>query len=231
MGRARAFRFPLLALAVAVVPSGDARGAGAGKGDAARHLIYLHGRIVQEEQSARPVSPKFGPYELDAIVEALRGRGFEVHSAIRPKAATLEESADRIVAQVKELRASGLPLERITVVGASMGASIALLAAVKLGEPQLRVVAVGACRSGNVAEIAAEQEAPLRGRILFVRESSDDLGGPCPPWKDDMARAPDLVAEEVVVETGLSHGFLYRPLPEWVDPAVAWAAEAKLPKR
>ena len=27
-----------------------------------RHLIYLHGRIVQEEQSVRPVSPRFGTY-------------------------------------------------------------------------------------------------------------------------------------------------------------------------
>lgn len=23
--------------------------------------------------------------------------------------------------------------------------------------------------------------------------------------------------------TGLAHGFLYRPLPEWVDPVVEWA--------
>ncbi|HEY7923126.1 MAG TPA: hypothetical protein VII62_08090, partial [Vicinamibacteria bacterium] len=44
----------------------------------ARHLIYLHGRIVQEQQSARPKHPEFGYYELDRIVETFEKRGFTV---------------------------------------------------------------------------------------------------------------------------------------------------------
>jgi hypothetical protein len=28
---------------------------------------------------------------------------------------------------------------------------------------------------------------------------------------------------EIVLRTGLGHGFLYRPLPEWMTPALAWA--------
>ena len=56
--------------------------------------------------------------------------------------------------------------------------------------------------------------------MLAVRETSDDLaGGPCAPWKGDAWR-PALRATEVVLSTGLSHGFLYRPLPEWVEPVV-----------
>jgi hypothetical protein len=27
---------------------------------------------------------------------------------------------------------------------------------------------------------------------------------------------------EIVLRTGLGHGFIYRPLPEWVNPAVEW---------
>jgi len=38
--------------------------------------------------------------------------------------------------------------------------------------------------------------------------------------------SPSLVAREMVLNTGLSHGFFYRPLPEWVDPVVAWAGAA-----
>lgn len=27
---------------------------------------------------------------------------------------------------------------------------------------------------------------------------------------------------EIRLETGLRHGFLYRPLKEWTEPAIAW---------
>lgn len=206
-------------------------GTDATAGDATRHLFYLHGRIVQEQQSHRPVSSRFGPYELDAILEAFRERGFEVHSGIRPKGASLEESADRVAADIEKLLESGVAAERVTVVGASMGASIALLAAARLQEPAVRFVTLGACRSVELEEMAdsGEKRAPS-GRILFIRESSDDLGGPCPPSKD-AAPSRSLATAEVVLATGLSHGFLYRPMPEWLDPAVAWATSGELPHR
>jgi pimeloyl-ACP methyl ester carboxylesterase len=196
-----------------------------------RHLFYLHGRIVQDEQSARPVSPRFGAYELEAIRAAFRERGFVLHSEIRPKGASVSESADRVVADVRKLLDAGVPAERITVVGASMGASIALLAAARLGDPDVRFVALGACRSGNVEMLIAEEGKAPSGRILFVREASDDTSGPCPPWKGHPELAATLVTEEVVLETGRSHGFLYRPLPEWLEPTVAWATGAEAPLR
>ena len=52
------------------------------------HLIYLHGRIVQEQQSARPEHPRFGVYELEEILDAFRARGFVVSGEIRPRAAS-----------------------------------------------------------------------------------------------------------------------------------------------
>ncbi len=41
-------------------------------------MIYLHGRIVQEKQSARPQSPEYGFYELEQILDAFRSKGFVV---------------------------------------------------------------------------------------------------------------------------------------------------------
>ena len=123
-----------------------------------RHLIYLHGRIVQEQQSARPRHPRFGYYEMEALRAAFRDRGFAVSGEIRPKSASVGESADRVVAQVRRLLDSGVPADRITVVGASMP-----------------------------------------------------------------GRRSTLEAREIVLHTGLGHGFLYRPLPEWVDPVTEWA--------
>jgi hypothetical protein len=37
-----------------------------------RYVIYLHGRIVQEQQTRRPRSDRFGYYELEKILDAFR---------------------------------------------------------------------------------------------------------------------------------------------------------------
>jgi hypothetical protein len=97
-----------------------------------RHLIYLHGRIVQDQQSPRPRHPEFGHYELEQILAAFRKRGFVVTGGIRPK--------------------------------------------------------------GEAPSASADPHATL-------------------------------VVRELLLDTGLRHGFLYRPLREWVEPAVEWAHE------
>jgi hypothetical protein len=61
------------------------------------------------------------------------------------------------------------------------------------------------------------------GRLLAIREASDESSGQCPAWKNDRELYSMLFAREIVLDTGLSHGFLYRPLPEWVGPVVEWA--------
>ena len=193
-----------LALTSMLLIGSSARAAG----DVPRHLIYLHGRIVQEQQNPRPKSPEFGTYELEKILDTFRGKGFVVTGGIRPKTATPTESADRVVKEVRDLLASGVPAGHVTVVGASMGAEIAMLASARLHNPEVRFVVLGAC-------VSAATE-PLVGRILAFREESDDFTRTCAPPKDPEVR-------EIVLHTGLRHGFLYRPLAEWVEPAVSWA--------
>jgi len=192
-----------------------------------RHLIYLHGRIVQEQQSARPRHPEFGFYELEQILDAFRERGFVVSGEIRPRSASVSESADRVVEQVRRLLESGVSADRITVVGASMGAAIALVASARLQNPNLRFSLLGVCLSEGVRGLLAEEGKQPSGHLLVIREASDDLVGPCPPWRDDPESPTRLVVREIVLETGLGHGFLYRSLPEWVDPVVAWAEAAE----
>ena len=188
-----------------------------------RHLIYLHGRIVQEQQSARPHHPRFGDYDLEAILDAFRRQGFAVTGEIRPKAASVGESADRVVEQVRKLIGSGVSPTRITVVGASMGAAIAFLASSRLHEPEVRFCALGACLSENVRRLRAEEGRGPAGRVLSIRESSDDLTEPCAPWEPGLDPGAPVRVREIVLATGLDHGFLYRPLTEWVQPARQWA--------
>lgn len=188
-----------------------------------RHLIYLHGRIIQEEQSPRPKHPQYGYYELEQILGALRERGFVVSGEIRPKDASVGDSADRVVAQVQELLHSGVPADHITVVGASMGATITFLASARLQNGELRFCTLGACLSANVRSLVEEQGKGPMGHFLSIREASDDTGPPCPDWSADVTLSPGLDAREIVLHTGLSHGFFYRPIPEWVEPVVEWA--------
>ena len=190
--------------------------------DDVRHVFYVHGRIVQEEQSRRPRSPRFGDYELDAILAALRRPGFDVVDGIRPKEATVSESADRLASRVRELLASGTPPERIAIVGASMGAAITLRASARLRNPRLQFAVLGACFSREARAILKEEGKPPLGRVLSIRESSDEFTLDCAAFENPGGSHPALVVREIVLHTGLSHGFLYRPLPEWVDPVVAF---------
>jgi hypothetical protein len=61
----------------------------------------------------------------------------------------------------------------------------------------------------------------LSGEVLSIYEASDDIGGTCVP----IVRASPAVTsfKEIRLNTGLGHGIVYRPLPLWVGPTLAWA--------
>jgi hypothetical protein len=104
-----------------------------------------------------------------------------------------------------------------------MGGGITLLAAARLQEPKLRFAVLGVCLSENVRSFRASEGKAPAGRILAVRETSDEFTTPCPRWSSTMAPGTFLTVREVILSTGLNHGFLYRPLPEWVEPVQDWA--------
>lgn len=185
-----------------------------------RHLIYLHGRIIQEQQSPRPHHPEHGHYELQKIVEAFRDHGFVVSAPLRPRGQSVGEAADETVARVRALLDAGVPPERITIAGASMGSWIALLTSVRLGNPRVGFVLLSPCPSTNLAAVAAAEGRWPKGRLLFVRDESDVPRSDCPPWEGE-AR-PGLVTREIVIDLGRGHGFLYQPFAEWVEPTAAW---------
>ena len=189
-----------------------------------RHVVYLHGRIVQGEQSSRPQHPEYGYYEMDKILDTFRGKGFVTSGEIRPKSATVSDSADRVVEQVRQLLESGVPADHVTVVGGSMGGAIALVASSRLQNPEVRFSVMGTCLSSSVQSLVENEGKSPVGYVLAIREASDEVTASCSPWKDNSGSSSPLVAREIVLETGLRHGFLYRPIPAWVDPVVEWAS-------
>ncbi len=183
----------------------------------ARYVLYLHGRIVEDSGTRRPVSPVFGPYEYDAILTRLRQAGFAVLSEQRPARASSEVYAARAADQVDSLRRLGVPARNITVVGFSKGGWLAILASARLADPELGFVFLASC--GEWSNDPADLH--VAGRILSIYETSDSLGHSCAPM---FARArPGSRTRELSVSLGKGHGTFFVPRDAWLGPVIAWA--------
>jgi hypothetical protein len=180
----------------------------------ARYLLYLHGRIL-ETQGRQAVSPDFGPYRYDAILEAFAARGFEVVSEVR----TTDVGADyarRIAERVRTLLAAGVPATHVTVVGASKGGFLAVATAAELGNDGVGFVVLAGCGDSTLA-LAPK----LRGRMLSLYDERDRFHPSC---RETFAKAAGLREKnEIVLRLGLDHGLLYTPRKEWLDPATDFA--------
>jgi pimeloyl-ACP methyl ester carboxylesterase len=215
--------FRILALFVLLLLLVPARGLGAGRvlrGLPEKiefrqdYLIYLHGRIIEEE-GVRPTSPEFGVYEYEKILEGFAGRGFTVISEPRPKDTDVGVYADKVVGQVRALRRAGVPPERITVLGFSKGGGIALLTASRLAEPKVNFVILAACGEWMHEDMVHS----LQGRMLSMFDAADDRASSC---VKAFARAKGrLVPEEVVLKLGTGHGAFYRP-GDWMEQVAEW---------
>jgi hypothetical protein len=182
----------------------------------ARYLFYLHGRII-EEKGVRPTHPRFGIYEYQEILGTFADLGFVVISEVRLSGADVPTWAERVARQVKRLIDGGVPPGHVTVVGFSKGGVIAIFASSALADDRLNFVFMGACGPW----IKGQPDLVPHGRILAVRESSDNLVGSCSKLFDRSDADGDR--REVVTNLGGGHGAFYRPRPEWVGEIVEWA--------
>ena len=183
----------------------------------ARYLIYLHGAII-ETQGVRPTHPRFGVYEYQEILEVFAERGFIVISEARPAGTDGAEYAVKVVGQVEALLEAGVPPEHVTVVGFSKGGGIAITASSMLADDDVNFVFMAACNPW----LDSHPEIVARGRLLSLRESSDDLVGSCESLFERSLSPHEHV--EIVLDLGGGHGAFYRPHPEWVEPVVEWAS-------
>jgi hypothetical protein len=185
----------------------------------ARHIIYVHAKAV-EEGGRRP-STEFGVYEYDAILKALRDQGFVVTSEQRPKGADVNVYAKHVADEVRALLRRGVAPSNITVIGASKGAVITMLASTLLQNRDVRYVLLGDCNDW----VYQHYDIRLSGRVLSIYDAGDEFGVSCAPF---FRRAGALRAhDELELRLGLRHGFLYAPRPEWLVPAARWARGGK----
>jgi hypothetical protein len=211
-------RMPFLfGAAVTVTLSGNAL-ADVPKSKSGTYVYYLHGKIV-EDSGPRGISPRFGRYDYPGIVSALGRGNVIVSSEVRPRDTDPSAYADRIVAQIRRQIAEGVPASHITVVGASKGGLIATLVSTRLQDRRVRYVLLANCNDWLIRT----WKPRLSGAILSIYEASDDIGGSCKPL---VKLSPAVTTfREIRLSTGLGHGMVYRPLPQWVRPALAWAKD------
>ncbi len=181
----------------------------------ARYLFYLSGYIV-EAGNRRPNSPRFGVYEYDEILKAFAREGLVVISEARVKNPEIEPYALKVTAQIRQLLRAGVPASHITVVGASQGSWIEMLVSTYLRNRDVKFVLLAACS----AEKEFLNRVDLHGAVLSIFEKSD-LAQSCEQFHADGTGISEWA--EVALNTGLKHGFIYRPLPEWIAPTIAWA--------
>ena len=184
------------------------------------HVFYLHGKIV-EEQGVNAYSETFGPYLYQDIIDSLSGDGIVMHNEVRTTKTDFYAFGQKISRQIDSLIREGFKPERITVVGASKGAVLAMYVS-HLNTQPINYVLLGA----NNDYVEKENDWTLHGRILGIYEASDALAGKnYQHWIAKSKATAQYV--ELQLHTGLGHGFLYRPLPEWLGPARAWMDDGK----
>ena len=148
----------------------------------------------------------------------MRSKGDEVIALVRPKEAVSEVYATLIAKQVDSLISVGYKASNITLLGASKGAWISLLASTKLSTNNVNVVSLGICGS-DVFKAFEFHQLELKGRVLSIYEESDKLGQSCSKLNHGNSIKE---FQEIKLETGLKHGFLYTPNSAWTKPFFKW---------
>lgn len=186
-----------------------------------RFMFYLHGKII-EDQGLPAISPQYGEYRYEAILEQLQGYGYVVISEQRPRDADGTEYAHRVLSQVNDLLAAGVPPGSITVVGASKGAAIAAFVSNLVANIEVNFVLLGGCHQPLIDEWK-QSGTTLSGNVLAIYDSADEYAASCQElfeYSEERGLGQHL---EIVLQIGSGHGILYEPLQEWVLPTVEWA--------
>ena len=185
---------------------------------AQRYLFYLHGRIIEEQGiHAFDTVNGYGAYKYEEIIDAFKKANFIVLSEVRPKNTNPFDYAHKIQSQVDSLLKKGVKPNYITIVGASKGAIISMFTSSYLKNKDVNFVFMGGCDDEILKRFP---EIQFCGNILSIYEKTDEEGS-CIKFRQ---RTKLLVPhyKEIELKTGLRHGYLYKPLIEWINPVIKW---------
>lgn len=183
-----------------------------------KHVFFVHNKYLQLFPLGTS-HPEYGKVEYREIVSAFENEGFTVISEIREKDTDGEIYAKKIAGQVDSLLKIGIKPQNITIVGTSMGGYITKKVSSTMANQDLNFVLIGCCSDEDIKD---DPDLQLCGNILSIYESTDTLGQSCQALKL-YSKKPIPHYKEIQLSTGLKHGFLYKALPDWIEPSARWA--------
>lgn len=184
-----------------------------------KYIFFLHNKFF-EDAGAVAVNKDYGPVNYYDLVNAFKQKGFTVISELRKKDTNGAQYAEKVATEIDSMIKSGVDPSDITVVGTSKGSIIAMLVSVDLQNKDVNYVFIGDCDDEVFENIKAIN---FCGNILSIYEKTDEYGQTCIKFKNK-STLPIPHYKEIELNTGLKHGFLYKPLPEWVNPSIKWAS-------
>ncbi|MCM4158220.1 alpha/beta hydrolase [Gramella sp. AN32] len=189
-----------------------------GKNNDDKFIFFLHNRFL-EEHDLNELHPEYGKTDYLEIINEFKKSGLEIISEKRNGNVNARKYASRLVIQIDSLIKIGTEPKNITIVGTSKGGYIAQYVSTLANNPDLNFVFIASFRNEDILNIP---EINYCGNILTIYEKSDPFG------VSAKARVENSTCEiehfkEIELNTGMNHGFLFKPLNEWIEPTIKWA--------
>jgi len=186
-----------------------------------KYIYYLHGRII-EIQGKDAISDEYGKYEFDSIVNSLSDLGHKVIAEVRTENVDYIEYANKISSEIDSLVKLGVKSTDITVIGASKGAIIASNIS-NINQNPINYVLL----AGNNKYQEENNNWKFHGQVLCIYDLSDSIAGSnYDYWKSNENYTTKF--EQLELKTNLGHGFLYKPLKDWIEPTGKWILSQNL---
>lgn len=183
-----------------------------------RFIFFLHNRFL-EEHELNETHPMYGRVEYLEVIKAFKDEGFKVISEKRKGNVNARDYAQKINQQIDSLLQIGIESNQITVIGTSKGGYIAQYVSTFAKNPDLNFVFIACYMDGDVEHIP---EINYCGNVLTIYEKTDTFGVSALERK--LNSSCDIKHfKEIELNTGLQHGFLFKPMKTWIEPSVAWA--------
>jgi hypothetical protein len=189
-----------------------------GSKNSERYIFFLHNRFLEEHELI-DLHPEFGRTEYNEIVTEFEKSGLNVISEKRKGNVNAREYAIRIVNQIDSLIITGINSNKITVVGTSKGGYIAQFVSTLALNQDLNFVFIASFRNSDIQNIP---EINYCGNILTIYEKSDPYGVSALERKKT-SNCEIKHFKEIELNTRMGHGFLFKPLKEWIEPTIKWA--------
>jgi len=188
-----------------------------------KYVFYHHGAVVTVlgDNAINQAAPEWGPYEYSHILDSLQKRGCHVISEIHQQNVDDSVYVNKVVSQVDSLLKAGVPVKNILLVGASAGWNVTIHAADRLRNKALHYVIMGGCWPETYKDYS---DLLLYGHFLSIIEVTDPHGTCVSLFE---TRKSLSSYREIKLNTGLSHGFIYKGYKEWIDPILQWWSSRK----